>query len=141
MILSALQGRPLPVYGKGENVRDWLHVEDHARALATVLAKGRPGETYNIGGDSEQRNIAVVGMICDLVDELRPGAGGESCRRLITFVDDRHGHDLRHAIDASKAARQRDRPPPESFESGHSTTRDGTVDPTQDGGGAVRGEI
>src|SRR3546814_12226393 len=96
MILSALQGRPLPVYGKGENVRDWLHVEDHARALATVLAKGRPGETYNIGGDSEQRHIAVVGMICDLVDALRPGAGGESCRRLITFLDARPGPALRH---------------------------------------------
>ncbi|HEY9548246.1 MAG TPA: dTDP-glucose 4,6-dehydratase [Kiloniellaceae bacterium] len=118
MILSALQGRPLPVYGKGENVRDWLHVEDHARALATVLAKGRPGETYNIGGDSEQRNIAVVGMICDLVDALRPGAGGESCRRLITFVDDRPGHDLRYAIDASKAARELGWTPRESFESG-----------------------
>lgn len=118
MILSALQGKPLPVYGKGENVRDWLHVEDHARALATVLAKGRPGETYNIGGDSEQRNIAVVGMICDLVDELRPGAGGESCRRLIAFVDDRPGHDLRYAIDASKAARELGWTPQESFASG-----------------------
>jgi len=118
MIISALQGKPLPVYGKGENVRDWLHVEDHARALAAVLMHGRPGETYNIGGNSEQRNIKVVGLICDLVDALRPGAGGESCRRLITFVDDRPGHDLRYAIDASKAARELGWTPQESFASG-----------------------
>jgi dTDP-glucose 4,6-dehydratase len=118
MIISALQGKPLPVYGKGENVRDWLHVEDHARALVAVLTQGRAGETYNIGGNSEQRNIEVVGMICDLVDALRPGAGGESCRRLITFVDDRPGHDLRYAIDASKAARELGWTPQESFASG-----------------------
>jgi dTDP-glucose 4,6-dehydratase len=118
MIISALQGKPLPVYGKGDNVRDWLHVEDHARALAAVLTQGRAGETYNIGGNSEQRNIEVVGMICDLVDALRPGAGGESCRRLITFVDDRPGHDLRYAIDASKAARELGWTPQESFASG-----------------------
>ncbi|HEY9537509.1 MAG TPA: dTDP-glucose 4,6-dehydratase [Kiloniellaceae bacterium] len=118
MILSALQGRPLPVYGKGENVRDWLHVEDHAQALVAVLTRGRVGESYNVGGNSERRNIEVVETICDLVDELRPGAGGESCRRLIAFVDDRPGHDLRYAIDASKAARELGWTPAESFASG-----------------------
>src|SRR3546814_5256604 len=132
MILSALQGRPLPVYGKGENVRDWLHVEDHAQALVAVLTRGRVGESYNVGGNSERRNIEVVETICDLVDELRPGAGGESCRRLIAFVDDRPGHDLRYAIDASKAARELGWTPAESFASGlrktvacTSTTRTG----------------
>src|SRR3546814_17452643 len=91
MILSALQGRPLPVYGKGENVRDWLHVEDHAQALVAVLTRGRVGESYNVGGNSERRNIEVVETICDHVDEQRPGDGGASCRRLLAFVDDRPG--------------------------------------------------
>jgi len=122
MIISALEGKPLPVYGKGENVRDWLHVEDHARALAVVLAQGRPGETYNVGGDSELRNIDVVGMICDLVDELRPrpetGGSGGTRRELITFVEDRPGHDLRYAVDASKIQRELGWAPRESFASG-----------------------
>ena len=122
MIISALEGKPLPVYGKGENVRDWLHVEDHARALVAVLTQGRPGETYNVGGDSELRNIDVVGMICDLVDELRPrpetGGSGGTRRELITFVEDRPGHDLRYAVDASKIQRELGWAPRESFASG-----------------------
>jgi len=118
MIISALEGKPLPVYGKGENVRDWLHVEDHARALVAVLTQGRPGETYNVGGDSELRNIDVVGMICDLVDALRPSGGGGARRDLITFVEDRPGHDLRYAVDASKIQRELGWAPRESFASG-----------------------
>lgn len=122
MIVNALEGKPLPVYGKGENVRDWLHVEDHARALAAVVTRGRPGETYNVGGDEELRNIDVVGMICDLVDELRPrdaGAKGRGSRReLITFVEDRPGHDLRYAVDAGKIKRELGWAPQETFQSG-----------------------
>jgi dTDP-glucose 4,6-dehydratase len=118
MIINALEGKPLPVYGRGENVRDWLHVEDHARALVAVLTQGRVGETYNVGGDSELRNIDVVGMICDLVDELRPQAGGRSRRELIAFVEDRPGHDLRYAVDASKIKRELGWVPRESFASG-----------------------
>jgi dTDP-glucose 4,6-dehydratase len=122
MIISALEGRPLPVYGKGENVRDWLHVEDHARALVAVLTQGRRGETYNVGGDSELRNLDVVGMICDLVDELRPRpetvAGGGTRRDLIAFVADRPGHDLRYAVDASKIKQELGWAPRESFASG-----------------------
>jgi dTDP-glucose 4,6-dehydratase len=102
MIINGLEGRPLPVYGAGVNVRDWLHVEDHARALAMVLTRGRPGQAYNIGGGNERSNLAVVEAIADLLDEARPAAGGPR-RRLITFVSDRPGHDLRYAIDATKA--------------------------------------
>ncbi|GAB4351952.1 MAG: dTDP-glucose 4,6-dehydratase [Kiloniellaceae bacterium] len=118
MIINALTEKPLPVYGKGENVRDWLHVEDHARALVAVLTRGRVGETYNVGGDSEMRNIDVVGMICDLVDELRPRESGGSRRDLIAYVEDRPGHDLRYAVDASKIARELGWRPEESFASG-----------------------
>jgi dTDP-glucose 4,6-dehydratase len=119
MILNALEGKPLPVYGDGKNVRDWLFVEDHCAAIRTVLANGRPGETYNIGGNSERANIDVVGTICDLVDELRPGkAGASSRRKLITFVEDRPGHDRRYAIDASRIARELGWKPAEKFESG-----------------------
>lgn len=100
MILSALAGKPLPVYGAGENVRDWLYVEDHATALLTVLQRGRIGETYNIGGNAEARNIDIVRAICAILDEERPC--GAPHDRLITFVDDRPGHDFRYAIDASK---------------------------------------
>jgi dTDP-glucose 4,6-dehydratase len=100
MILNALAGKPLPVYGTGGNVRDWLYVEDHARALALVLARGRPGETYNIGGRNERRNIDVVRRICALMDEMHPA--GAPHDRLITFVADRPGHDARYAIDATK---------------------------------------
>ncbi|WP_340119682.1 dTDP-glucose 4,6-dehydratase [Pelagibius sp. 7325] len=119
MIINALTEKPLPVYGKGENVRDWLHVEDHARALVAVLTRGRVGETYNVGGDSEMRNIDVVGMICDLVDALSPRGSGKGSRRdLITFVTDRPGHDLRYAVDAAKIARELDWRPQETFASG-----------------------
>ncbi|MFP5275691.1 MAG: dTDP-glucose 4,6-dehydratase [Acidobacteriota bacterium] len=117
MILNALEGKPLPVYGDGKNVRDWLYVEDHCAAIRTVLEKGRPGETYNIGGNSERANIDVVNTICDLVDEMRPGAGGER-RKLITYVQDRPGHDRRYAIDATKIARELGWKPAERFESG-----------------------
>jgi dTDP-glucose 4,6-dehydratase len=100
MILNALHGLPLPVYGDGTNVRDWLHVEDHARALLLVLQRGRPGEKYNIGGRNEQTNMAVVEQICATLDEMRPQAAPH--RRLITLVADRPGHDRRYAIDATK---------------------------------------
>ena len=99
-ILQALEGQPLPVYGDGANVRDWLYVEDHARALATILQRGRPGETYNVGGGNERRNIDVVRRICAIMDALRPA--GAPHERLITFVADRPGHDQRYAIDATK---------------------------------------
>lgn len=99
-ILNALEGRPLPVYGKGENIRDWLYVDDHARALDLIAEKGRPGETYNVGGRNERRNIDVVRRICAVLDELVPGE--TSREELITFVIDRPGHDARYAIDATK---------------------------------------
>ncbi len=101
VILNALERRPLPVYGRGENVRDWLFVEDHARALTLVVKKGVPGETYNVGGRNERKNLDVVGAICDCLDELQPHPAG-SYRNLIEFVPDRPGHDLRYAIDATK---------------------------------------
>ena len=100
IILNALAGRPLPVYGAGENVRDWLHVEDHVRALDLIIEKGRPGETYNVGGRNERRNIDVVRRICAVLDELVPS--NEPRENLITFVKDRPGHDARYAIDATK---------------------------------------
>jgi dTDP-glucose 4,6-dehydratase len=115
-IIKAIAGEPLPVYGQGENVRDWLFVDDHAAALQLVLEKGEPGETYLFGGDSERRNIDVVKSICGMLGELRPRAGGY--HELITFVDDRPGHDLRYAIDASDAQAKLDWRPRESFESG-----------------------
>ncbi len=124
MILNALEGKPLPVYGDGKNVRDWLYVEDHCAAIRAVLAKGRIGETYNIGGMSERANIEVVGLICDLVDEMRPNAATGPRSKLITFVKDRPGHDRRYAIDASKISRELGWQPAEKFESGlHKTVR------------------
>jgi len=105
-ILNAIDRKPLPVYGRGENVRDWLHVEDHARALELVLTRGRIGESYNIGGREERTNLQVVEAICDLVDE-RLGTDGQPPRQsLITFVTDRPGHDRRYAIDPDKAERE-----------------------------------
>jgi dTDP-glucose 4,6-dehydratase len=118
MILNALESKPLPVYGDGMNVRDWLFVEEHCSAIRTVLANGRVGETYNIGGNSERANIDVVKTICDLVDEMRPRAAGGSRRDLITYVKDRPGHDRRYAIDASKLARELGWKPAAEFESG-----------------------
>jgi dTDP-glucose 4,6-dehydratase len=115
MIAKALRREALPVYGRGENIRDWLHVDDHARALWLVLERGRLGESYNVGGRAERRNIDVVGAICDLVDEL---AGGTPRRALITHVADRPGHDRRYAIDASKIEAELGWRPEESFESG-----------------------
>jgi dTDP-glucose 4,6-dehydratase len=115
MIAKALRREALPVYGRGENIRDWLHVDDHARALWLILERGRPGESYNVGGGAERRNIDVVGAICDLVDEL---AGGIQRRTLITHVADRPGHDQRYAIDATKIEDELGWRPHESFESG-----------------------
>ena len=116
VLLNALEGRPLPVYGDGGNIRDWLFVEDHARALATVLARGAPGETYNVGGRSERRNLEVVHALCDALDRLVPAAAPR--RSLITFVADRPGHDRRYAIDATKIERALGWRPQESFETG-----------------------
>jgi len=118
VILNALEGKPLPVYGDGKNVRDWLFVEDHCAAIRRVLEEGRPGETYNIGGNSERANIDVVTAICDLVDEMRPQAGALPRRNLITYVQDRPGHDRRYAIDASKITRELGWTPAEQFETG-----------------------
>ena len=118
VILNALEGKPLPVYGKGENVRDWLFVDDHAEALLTVFEKGKVGQTYNIGGNNEKKNIDVVKTICVLLDEMRPRAGGHKYDELITYVKDRPGHDLRYAIDANKIMRDLGWKPSETFESG-----------------------
>ncbi|WP_127555572.1 dTDP-glucose 4,6-dehydratase [Saccharospirillum alexandrii] len=116
MILNALEDKPLPVYGKGDQVRDWLYVEDHARALYRVVTKGKPGETYNIGGHNEKQNIEVVHTICDILQELRPKESGY--QNLITNVKDRPGHDMRYAIDASKIQKELGWVPEESFETG-----------------------
>jgi dTDP-glucose 4,6-dehydratase len=117
MILNALEGKPLPVYGRGENVRDWLHVEDHADALLTVLRHGRPGETYCVGGRSERRNVDVVRAICAAMDELAPDPAGPR-ERLVTYVADRPGHDLRYAVDATRIERELGWRPRRSFEEG-----------------------
>ncbi|EGQ8067575.1 dTDP-glucose 4,6-dehydratase [Vibrio parahaemolyticus] len=120
MILNALDGKPLPVYGDGMQIRDWLFVEDHARALYKVVTEGEIGETYNIGGHNEKANIEVVKTICALLEELRPDkpAGVESYESLITYVKDRPGHDARYAIDATKIAQELNWTPEETFESG-----------------------
>lgn len=120
IILNALAGKPLPVYGNGSQIRDWLYVEDHARALYTVLTKGEIGETYNIGGHNERKNIDVVKTICGLLEELVPvkPTGVENYIDLITYVKDRPGHDARYAIDASKIAHELNWTPDETFESG-----------------------
>jgi dTDP-glucose 4,6-dehydratase len=116
MILNALEDKPLPVYGKGDQIRDWLYVDDHAHALTLILTQGRVGETYNIGGHNEMKNIEVVGTICDLLQELVPSE--RRYRDLIQFVTDRPGHDQRYAIDAGKLERELGWKPSETFESG-----------------------
>ena len=116
MILNALEGKPLPVYGKGDQIRDWLYVEDHARALYKVATEGKPGETYNIGGHNEKQNIEVVHTICDILQDLRPQE--RSYRDLITTVKDRPGHDRRYAIDAGKIQKELGWAPRETFETG-----------------------
>ena len=118
MILNALEGKPLPVYGDGRQIRDWLYVGDHCRAIRAVLTRGVPGEVYNIGGDCEQANIEVVQTICGIVDRLRPGLPHAPCSSLITFVTDRPGHDRRYAIDAGKIRSQLGWEPRENFQSG-----------------------
>jgi len=118
MIINCLQGNPLPVYGKGENVRDWLFVGDHCDAIHTVLAKGEMGETYNIGGNNEIKNIDVVTIICSLLDEISPREDESTYSDLITFVKDRPGHDFRYAIDAGKIHSDLGWSPNESFETG-----------------------
>jgi dTDP-glucose 4,6-dehydratase len=122
MILKGLAGETLPVYGDGSNVRDWLHVEDHARALAAVVERGRPGETYLIGGNAEKTNLHVVETICDLLDRHAPSPDGRSRRAQIGFVADRPGHDFRYAIDASKIEAELGWRPRESFASGMEAT-------------------
>jgi dTDP-glucose 4,6-dehydratase len=123
MIANALAGKPLPIYGDGQNVRDWLYVGDHCAAIREVLARGRPGETYNVGGWNEKTNLEVVHTLCDLLDELKPKASG-SYREQITFVEDRPGHDRRYAIDARKLERELGWKPAETFESGlHKTVQ------------------
>ncbi len=118
IILNAFERKPLPVYGDGRNVRDWLYVDDHCEAIWTIMKSGRTGQTYNIGGDSEMENIRVVEMICDILDGMTPVAGGSSRRELITFVKDRPGHDRRYAIDFAKLNRELKWSPRESFASG-----------------------
>lgn len=118
MIVRALDESALPVYGKGQNIRDWLFVDDHVRALLCVLQKGRPGQTYNIGGNAERRNIDIVEMLCGLLDEMAPRPHGKLYKELISFVADRPAHDLRYAIDATKIQTELGWQPMETFESG-----------------------
>jgi dTDP-glucose 4,6-dehydratase len=117
MIVNALAGKPLPVYGDGQQIRDWLYVKDHCSAIRAVLAGGRLGETYNIGGWNEKANIDIVKTVCALLDELKPDAAGPYSR-LITYVTDRPGHDRRYAIDARKVERELGWRPAETFETG-----------------------
>lgn len=118
VILNALDGKPLPVYGDGKQIRDWLYVEDHARALYLVATTAKVGETYNIGGHNEKQNIDVVKTICTILDNIKPRTDGQSYTQQITFVKDRPGHDLRYAIDASKISKELNWQPQETFESG-----------------------
>lgn len=120
MILNAIEGKPLPVYGSGTNVRDWLYVDDHAEGLISLLTRGRPGEKYNFGGNSERSNLDVVELICDVLDRIAPAPA--KARSLIKFVKDRPGHDLRYAIDASKAQRELGWKPSKTFEEGIALT-------------------
>ena len=118
VILNALNSKPLPIYGDGQQVRDWLYVGDHCSAIREVLAKGRLGETYNIGGWNEKANIDVVKTICSILDELKPRADGKPYVEQITYVKDRSGHDRRYAIDAAKLERELGWKPQETFETG-----------------------
>ena len=118
MILNALEGKSLPVYGTGQNVRDWLYVDDHCRALMMILEKGRPGEVYNIGGNTEKTNRQVVEAICTVLDEMKPKPDGRSYLEQIAFVEDRPGHDLRYAVDTGKIIRELGWKPQECFDSG-----------------------
>jgi dTDP-glucose 4,6-dehydratase len=118
MILNGLEGKGLPVYGDGQNIRDWLYVKDHCKAVWTIMQHGRHGETYNVGGNCEMRNLDVVTLICDLLDELAPALGAKPRRDLIAFVKDRPGHDRRYAIDAKKLENELGWQPAESFETG-----------------------
>lgn len=122
MIINALAGKPLPVYGDGKNVRDWLHVEDHVRALLTILEKGKPGEKYNVGGNCERANIDVAHLICDFLDQKQPSP--KTRRDLIRFVTDRLGHDFRYAIDSSKIQKELGWLPQENFDTGLEKTID-----------------
>ena len=118
VILNALEGKALPIYGKGDQIRDWLFVEDHARALYKVVTEGVVGETYNIGGHNEKQNIEVVKTICKILDELKPQSNGQAYESLIKFVQDRPGHDLRYAIDATKIGHELGWKPEETFDTG-----------------------
>ena len=118
MILNCLEEKPLPVYGTGENIRDWLYVEDHCDAIYTILQKGTIGETYNVGGNNEIKNIQIVEEICDVLNDIHPAGSGKSYHELITFVKDRPGHDFRYAIDASKLKKEIGWEPKESFNTG-----------------------
>lgn len=118
MILNCLDEKQLPVYGNGSNVRDWIYVEDHCDAIYTVLCNGKIGETYNIGGNNEKTNLEVVQMICEILDNILPRNSGKSYQDLITFVEDRPGHDFRYAIDSSKIKNELDWTPKETFKSG-----------------------
>ncbi|MBT3193514.1 MAG: dTDP-glucose 4,6-dehydratase [Verrucomicrobia bacterium] len=124
VILNAMDEKPLPIYGKGDNVRDWLYVDDHAKALQLVLETGTPGEGYNVGGNNERTNLRVVETICDVLDEIKPRTVCKSYRELITFVKDRPGHDKRYAIDSSKLQRELGWKPEHTFETGiHNTVK------------------
>lgn len=118
VILNALDGKPLPIYGKGDQIRDWLYVEDHARALYKVVTEGAIGDTYNIGGHNEKQNIEVVRTICAILDKLKPQSNGQPYESLITFVTDRPGHDVRYAIDATKIKNDLSWTPEETFDTG-----------------------
>jgi dTDP-glucose 4,6-dehydratase len=118
IILNALEEKPLPIYGKGDNIRDWLYVDDHAEALLLAVCDGVPGETYNVGGNNERTNLEVVNTVCAVLDTLRPREAGKRYSQLITYVDDRLGHDKRYAIDASKIQSQLGWQPRENFDTG-----------------------
>jgi dTDP-glucose 4,6-dehydratase len=118
MILNAIEGKPLPVYGDGQHIRDWLFVEDHCRAIRAVLARGKPGDAFNIGGNCQRTNLSIVESLCDVVDRLCPDLPHRPCHSLIRFVKDRPGHDRRYAIDASKIAHELGWRPRQDFESG-----------------------